>query len=132
MHRSKCTPAEILSLPTVSIFRLVLLLLCLLLLLPANEFTHRAYFRFLMEQICHITLAVVHQHRIVFLTVGGWFFCGGTVTLRLHRNLLAGIWERRAEWMLTIEGLISVLGLCLTCFGLGYAIGSKDNNKPQK
>jgi hypothetical protein len=27
--------------------------------------------------------------------------------------------------MLTIEGLISVLGLCLTCFGLGYAIGSK-------
>ena len=34
--------------------------------------------------------------------------------------------------MLTIEGLISVLGLCLTCFGLGYAIGSKDNNKPQK
>ena len=22
--------------------------------------------------------------------------------------------------MLTIEGLISVLGLCLTCFGLGY------------
>ncbi len=39
---------------------------------------------------------------------------------------------KRAEWMLTIEGLISVLGLCLTCFGLGYAIGSKDNNKPQK
>ena len=33
--------------------------------------------------------------------------------------------------MLTIEGLISVLGLCLTCFGLGYAIGSKDNNKTQ-
>ena len=57
---------------------------------------------------------------------------GGTVTLRLHRNLPAGIWERRAKWMLTIEGLISVLGLCLTCFGLGYAIGSKDNNKTQK
>ncbi len=34
--------------------------------------------------------------------------------------------------MLTIEGLISVLGLCLTCFGLGYAIGSKDNGKTQK
>ena len=29
--------------------------------------------------------------------------------------------------MLTIEGLI-----CLTCFGLGYAVGSKDNNKTQK
>ena len=57
---------------------------------------------------------------------------GGTVTLRLHRNLLAGIWERRAMWMLTIEGLISVLGLCLTCFGLGYAMGNKDNNHTQK
>ena len=30
------------------------------------------------------------------------------------------------------EGLILVLGLCLTCFGPGYAIGSKDNNKIQK
>ena len=34
--------------------------------------------------------------------------------------------------MLTIEGLISVLGFRLTCSGLRYAIGSKDNNKPQK
>ncbi len=34
--------------------------------------------------------------------------------------------------MLTIEGLIAVISLCLTAFGLGYAIGSKDNNKPQK
>ena len=57
---------------------------------------------------------------------------GGTVTLRLHRNPFVGIWERRAEWMLTIEGLISVIGLCLTCFGLGYAIGSKDNDNTQK
>ncbi len=34
--------------------------------------------------------------------------------------------------MLTIEGLVSVIGLCLTCFGLGCAIGSKDNGKTQK
>ena len=34
--------------------------------------------------------------------------------------------------MLTIEGLISVLSLCMTCFGLGYAIGSKDNSKTRK
>lgn len=33
--------------------------------------------------------------------------------------------------MLTIEGLISVIGLCLTCICLGYAIGSKDNDKTQ-
>ncbi len=34
--------------------------------------------------------------------------------------------------MLTMEGLIAVISLCLTVFGLGYAIGSKDNNKSQK
>lgn len=28
--------------------------------------------------------------------------------------------------MLTIEGLIAVISLVLTAFGLGYAIGSKD------
>ena len=33
--------------------------------------------------------------------------------------------------MLTMEGLIAVISLCLTAFGLGYAIGSKDKNKPQ-
>ncbi len=32
--------------------------------------------------------------------------------------------------MLTIEGLISVISLVLTAFGLGYAIGN--NNKTQK
>ena len=45
---------------------------------------------------------------------------------------LTGIWERRAEWMLTIEELIAVISLVLTAFGLGYAIGSKDNHKTQK
>ncbi len=34
--------------------------------------------------------------------------------------------------MLTIEELISVIGLCLTCFGLGFTIGNKDNEKTQK
>ncbi len=33
--------------------------------------------------------------------------------------------------MLTIEGLIAVLSLCVGCFSLGYAIGRKDN-KTQK
>lgn len=31
--------------------------------------------------------------------------------------------------MLTLEGLIAVIGLCLTAFGLGYTMGS---NKSQK
>ena len=34
--------------------------------------------------------------------------------------------------MLTIESLIAVLGLALTCFSLGYAMGcnSRKNNRP--
>lgn len=31
--------------------------------------------------------------------------------------------------MLTMEGLIAVLGLVLTAFGLGYAIGSNQTQK---
>ncbi len=34
--------------------------------------------------------------------------------------------------MLTIEGLIAVISLVLTAFGLGYAIGNRDNNNTQK
>lgn len=33
--------------------------------------------------------------------------------------------------MLTIEGLIAVIGLCATFFGLGYEIGS-NKSKTQK
>ena len=32
--------------------------------------------------------------------------------------------------MLTIEGLIAVIGLCISCFSLGYSIGK--NTKTQK
>lgn len=32
--------------------------------------------------------------------------------------------------MLTLEGLIAVISLCMTAFGLGYSIGS--NSKSQK
>ena len=31
--------------------------------------------------------------------------------------------------MLTIEGLIAVISLCLTAFGLGYTIGSHKTQK---
>lgn len=31
--------------------------------------------------------------------------------------------------MLTLEGLIAVIGLCLTAFGVGYAIGSNNAQK---
>ena len=31
--------------------------------------------------------------------------------------------------MLTIEGLITVISLVLTAFGLGYSVGNNSNNK---
>lgn len=34
--------------------------------------------------------------------------------------------------MLALEGLIAVISLCLTAFGLGYSLGSKDNHKSQR
>ena len=34
--------------------------------------------------------------------------------------------------MLTLEGLIAVLALCVGCFSLGYAIGRNDTDKAQK
>lgn len=66
MHRSKYTPAEILSFPTVSVFLFGLLLLCLPLLFLPQTLTDGTCLRFLMEQICHIPLAVMHDHRIFY------------------------------------------------------------------
>ena len=34
--------------------------------------------------------------------------------------------------MLTTELFIAIIGLCISCFALGYAVGSKSNNKTQK
>ena len=34
--------------------------------------------------------------------------------------------------MLTIEGFIGVISLCVGCFSLGYVIGHYDNHKTQK
>ena len=83
VHRSKCTPAEILSFPTVSAFLFGLLLPCLLLLLLTQTFTNGVCLRFLVEQICHVTLAVVHQRRIVLLAVSRFHFVNGRALLIL-------------------------------------------------
>lgn len=42
---------------------------------------------------------------------------------------IGNIYERGMIAMMTIEGLIAVVSLVLTAFGLGYTIGS---NKSQK
>ena len=39
---------------------------------------------------------------------------------------------RRFVLMLTTELFIAIISLCITCFALGYAVGSKSNDKPQK
>ena len=82
-------------------------------------------------------------------TVGGYSFYGGLqsatgtrfamtevkrrpVTLRLHRNSqsnLVKIFQKEGMPMLTLESLIAVISLCLTSFGLGYAIGSNNSQK---
>ena len=34
--------------------------------------------------------------------------------------------------MLTTELFVAIISLCIACFALGYAIGSKSNSKAQK
>ena len=34
--------------------------------------------------------------------------------------------------MLTTELFITIISLCITCFALGYTVGSKSNYKTQK
>lgn len=52
--------------------------------------------------------------------------------LWLHRNLLAEILLMEGLRMLTTNLFIAIISLCITCFALGYTIGSKSNNKTQK
>ena len=39
---------------------------------------------------------------------------------------------RRTVLMLTTELFIAIISLCITCFALGYTVGSESNNKTQK
>ena len=34
--------------------------------------------------------------------------------------------------MLTTELFVAIISLCITCFNLGYTVGSKSNDKTQK
>lgn len=53
------------------------------------------------------------------------------MTLRLHRNPQGNL-GKEGMAMLTLEGLIAVISLVLTAFGLGYAIGRDDKKKSQE
>ena len=65
-------------------------------------------------------------------SVGGWSSQKRTVTSDHREICLQKSYERRACVMLTTDLFISILSLCITCFALGYAIGSSSNNKTQK
>lgn len=97
--------------------------------------TVRYVIRYFMG-LCHNVLKIPYHHAIIPLgvtkMVDGWLSPEGTVTLRLHRDRKWDRTERRATLMLTIEGLIAVISLCVGCFSLGYAIGRNDNHKTQK
>ena len=86
-------------------------------------------------QICKILLKYLLRHDKITLgsAIDGRRFAlsGGTVTLRLHRNPKGNL-GKEGKRMLTIEGLIAVISLCITCFSLGYTIGSRDKDKTQK
>ncbi len=66
--------------------------------------------------------AILNGGRLALLTEG-------FVTLRFTPPR-GGVYERRGMRMLTIEGLIAVICLCITCFSLGYNVGR--NQKAQK
>ena len=55
---------------------------------------------------------------------------GGAATLRVYDPLFSGYVERGVILMLTIEGLIAVISLCISCFSIGYVFGR--NDKKQK
>lgn len=64
--------------------------------------------------------------------VSGYALIRGTVTLCLyidHYVCRNGYYERREMLMITIEGLIAVISLVLTAFGLGYSLGCKNSQK---
>ena len=80
-------------------------------------------------------LRIVEEYGNIFEGLPRWYavstlrrVCGPQSTSKP----VCGVLRKEGMRMLTIEGLIAVLSLALTAFGLGYAIGSKDNNKSQK
>ena len=50
----------------------------------------------------------------------------------VYIEILCGNLMRRIVLMLTTELFIAIISLCITCFALGYTVGSKSNNKTQE
>ena len=63
-------------------------------------------------------------------TVGGW--PPPESFSSVYIEILYGNLSRRFVLMLTTELFIAIISLCITCFALGYTVGSKSNDKTQK
>ena len=72
---------------------------------------------------CNILGATLFGRRLAFST---------RVLACVYIEILCGNLSRRFVLMLTTELFIAIISLCITCFALGYAVGSKSNDKTQK
>ena len=85
----------------------------------------RQFIVVLRTYVCYtISSATIHGRRLVLTPEDG--------DLWLHRNLLAEILRMEDLLMLTTDLFIAIISLCITCFALGYTVGSKSNDKTQK
>ena len=82
------------------------------------------HFTLIFEQIFDIIILwCCHNGRRLVLIPEDCDLC-------LHRNPFGEILRWRTLLMLTIDSLIGIISLCLTCFSLGYSLGK--NSKTQK
>ena len=61
------------------------------------------------------------------LTADGCSLAQGSCRTPMKGVLRIGNLQRRK--VLTLEGLIAVISLCLTCFSIGYTLGHDKSNK---
>ena len=79
----------------------------------------------LLFQIITVIIYVVLPY-----TVGGYPPSESYSSVYIEIRL--GNLSRRFVLMLTTELFIAIISLCLTCFNLGYAVGSRSKNKTKK
>ena len=58
---------------------------------------------------------------------GRWLAFSTRVLACVYIEILCGNLLRRFVLMLTTELFIAIISLCITCFALGYTVGSKSN-----
>ena len=74
---------------------------------------------------CYTTFmgTTIHGRRLVLQSEGLWLSVNIEILCVFY--CIGNLYERGMIAMMTIEGLIAVVSLVLTAFGLGYTIGNK-------